>query len=40
MIAEEGVPAWEQDLENTQEKADGRRNKEKTMEKMRKLKYI
>jgi len=39
-IAVEGVPAWEQDLENTEERAGRRQDKEKAMERMRKLGYM
>jgi len=39
-ISEEGVPAWKQDLENTEERAGRRQDKEKAMEKMRKLGYM
>ena len=39
-ISIEGVPAWEQDLENTEERAGRRQDKEKTMERMRKLGYM
>ena len=35
-----GVPAWEQDLENTEERAGRRQDKEKAMERMRKLGYM
>lgn len=40
LISEEGVPAWKQDLENTEERAGRRQDKEKAMEKMRKLGYM
>jgi phosphoadenosine phosphosulfate reductase len=40
MISQEGVPAWEQDLENTEERAGRRQDKEKAMERMRKLGYM
>lgn len=40
LISVEGVPAWEQDLENTEERAGRRQDKEKAMEKMRKLGYM
>lgn len=33
-------PAWEQDLENTEERAGRRQDKEKTMERLRKLGYM
>jgi len=36
----EGVPAWKQDLENTEERAGRRQDKEKAMERMRKLGYM
>ncbi|NWG04724.1 MAG: phosphoadenosine phosphosulfate reductase family protein [Syntrophaceae bacterium] len=39
-ISVEGVPAWEQDLENTEERAGRRQDKEKAMEKMRRLGYM
>ena len=39
-ISLEGVPAWEQDLENTEERAGRRQDKERTMERMRKLGYM
>ncbi|MBM4339503.1 MAG: adenylyltransferase [Deltaproteobacteria bacterium] len=39
-IAMEGVPAWKQDLENTEERAGRRQDKEKAMERMRKLGYM
>lgn len=39
-ISMEGVPAWEQDLENTEERAGRRQDKEKAMERMRKLGYM
>lgn len=39
-ISEEGVPAWEQDLENTEERAGRRQDKEKAMERLRKLGYM
>ena len=39
-IAEEGVPAWEQDLENTVERAGRRQDKEKAMERLRKMGYM
>jgi len=34
------IPAWKQDLENTQERAGRRQDKEKTMERLRKLGYM
>jgi phosphoadenosine phosphosulfate reductase len=40
LISVEGVPAWEQDLENTEERAGRRQDKEKAMERMRKLGYM
>ena len=40
LISAEGVPAWEQDLENTEERAGRRQDKEKAMERMRKLGYM
>ena len=39
-IAAEGVPAWEQDLENTVERAGRRQDKETQMERLRKLGYM
>ncbi len=39
-ISMEGVPAWRQDLENTEERAGRRQDKEKAMERMRKLGYM
>jgi phosphoadenosine phosphosulfate reductase len=39
-IAMEGVPAWEQDLENTGERDGRRQDKEEAMEKLRKLGYM
>ncbi|MBE0478807.1 phosphoadenosine phosphosulfate reductase family protein [Candidatus Aerophobetes bacterium] len=35
-----GVPAWEQDLENTVERAGRRQDKEKAMDRLRKLGYM
>lgn len=35
-----GVPAWEQDLENTVERRGRRQDKEKAMERLRKLGYM
>lgn len=35
-----GIPAWEQDLENTEERAGRRQDKEKTMERLRQLGYM
>jgi len=40
LISVEGVLAWEQDLENTEERAGRRQDKEKAMERMRKLGYM
>lgn len=37
---EEGVPAWEQDLEHTIERGGRRQDKEKAMERLRKLGYM
>jgi len=37
---EVGVPAWEQDLENVPERAGRRQDKEKAMERLRKLGYM
>jgi len=34
------VPAWEQDLENTVERAGRRQDKEKAMDRLRKLGYM
>jgi len=34
------IPAWEQDLENTEERAGRRQDKEKAMERLRKLGYM
>jgi len=39
-ISMEGVPAWKQDIENTEERAGRRQDKEKAMERMRKLGYM
>jgi len=39
-IAEPGVPAWEQDLEHTVERAGRRQDKEQMMERLRKLGYM
>jgi phosphoadenosine phosphosulfate reductase len=39
-IAVEGVPAWEQDLEHTVERAGRRQDKEQMMERLRKLGYM
>lgn len=35
-----GVPAWEQDIEHTPERAGRRQDKEKAMERLRKLGYM
>jgi phosphoadenosine phosphosulfate reductase len=40
LISAEGVPAWKQDLENTEERAGRRQDKEKAMDRMRKLGYM
>jgi phosphoadenosine phosphosulfate reductase len=40
LISVEGVPAWKQDLENTEERAGRRQDKEKAMERMRQLGYM
>jgi phosphoadenosine phosphosulfate reductase len=39
-ISVEDVPAWKQDLENTEERAGRRQDKEKAMERIRKLGYM
>ena len=39
-ISEYGVPAWEQDLEHTSERGARRQDKEKAMERLRKLGYM
>ena len=39
-VGEAGVPAWKQDLENTTERAGRRQDKEKAMERLRKLGYM
>jgi len=39
-IAQPGVPAWEQDLENTEERAGRRQDKEKMMARLRDLGYM
>jgi len=39
-IAQEGVPAWEQDLENTEERAGRRQDKEQMMARLRDLGYM
>lgn len=39
-IAKEGVPAWDQDLENTGERDGRRQDKEEAMEKLRSLGYM
>lgn len=40
LIYEEGVPAWEQDLVNTEERAKRRQDKEQAMDRLRKLGYM
>lgn len=40
LISVEGMPAWKQGLENTEERAGRRQDKEKAMERMRKLGYM
>jgi len=40
LISAEEVPAWEQDLENTEERAGRRQDKEKAMERIRMLGYM
>ena len=40
LIAAEGVPAWEQDLEHTVERAGRRQDKEQAMDRLRKLGYM
>jgi phosphoadenosine phosphosulfate reductase len=40
MIHEEGVPAWEQDLENTEERSGRHQEKEEVMERLRTLGYM
>ena len=40
LISVEGVPAWKQDLENTEERAGRRQDKEQAMAKMRQLGYM
>jgi phosphoadenosine phosphosulfate reductase len=40
LISIEGVPAWEQDLENTEERAGRRQDKEQAMDRLRKLGYM
>jgi phosphoadenosine phosphosulfate reductase len=40
LISIEGVPAWKQDLENTEERAGRRQDKEQAMERMRQLGYM
>lgn len=40
LISVEGVPSWKQDLENTEERAGRRQDKEKAMERMRQLGYM
>jgi phosphoadenosine phosphosulfate reductase len=39
-VGQPGVPAWEQDLENTEERAGRRQDKEKMMERLRQLGYM
>ena len=39
-ISIEGVPAWKQDLENTEERAGRRQDKEQAMQRMRQLGYM
>ena len=39
-IRASNIPAWEQDLENTEERAGRRQDKEKAMERMRQLGYM
>lgn len=40
LISVEGVPSWEQDLENTEERAGRRQDKEQAMDRLRKLGYM
>jgi len=40
LISLDGVPAWDQDLENTEERAGRRQDKEKAMNRLRKLGYM
>ncbi len=40
LISIEGVPGWNQDLENTEERAGRRQDKEQAMERMRQLGYM
>ena len=40
LISAPGVPAWEQDLENTEERTGRRQDKEKMMERLRQLGYM
>ena len=40
LISVEGVPAWKQDLENTEERGGRRQDKEKAMREMRRLGYM
>jgi phosphoadenosine phosphosulfate reductase len=40
LISVEGVPAWKQDLENTEERVGRRQDKERAMERMRSLGYM
>jgi len=39
-VKDSGIPAWKQDLENTEERGGRRQDKEKAMERMRKLGYM
>jgi len=39
-ISQKGVPAWEQDLEHSMERAGRRQDKEKMMARLRKLGYM
>lgn len=39
-ISQKGVPAWEQDLEHSRERAGRRQDKEKMMARLRKLGYM
>jgi len=40
LISIEGIPAWRQDLENTEERVGRRQDKEKAMKEMRRLGYM
>ena len=40
LISVEGIPAWKQDLENTEERAGRRQDKEQAMARMRQLGYM